>query len=104
MQKRAYLLAEFLLGIWEREGAYAERVRYQRDRDLEMTSLRAAGVPSGTHRPIAAQSTEVARQMPDEDAPSIEGDNRGLHGIGREHLQPLLPLDRSRLSALPAYR
>src|SRR6266851_1108760 len=97
-------LAEFLLGIWEREGAYAERVRHQRDRDLEMTSLRAAGVPSGTHRPIAAQSTEVARQMPDEDARSAEGDTRGLHGIGREHPQPPLRLDRSRLSALPAYR
>jgi hypothetical protein len=33
-------LADFLLGIWERQGAYAERVRHQRERDQELAIVR----------------------------------------------------------------
>ena len=93
-------LADFLLGIWEREGAYAERVRQQHERDQELATVRAARTVSVARHlpPIAAPgSSEVAERR------SAQDDSRGTERP-RQQARRVLPLDRSRLSALPAYR
>ena len=92
-------LADFLLGVWERQGTYAERVRHQRERDQETVFLRTGGKIAD-----AAQLATLVARKPrtvSAAAPVAEGSRPAPPGA---HSTSPIPLDRSRLSALPAYR
>ena len=91
-------LADFLLGVWERQGTYAERVRHQRERDQEMVVLRTGGkLNNATHlaSPVAALQASAA--------PAALSASHGAPPP-RSHAAPPVAVDRSRLSALPIYR
>jgi len=93
-------LADFLLGVWEREGTYAERVRQQRERDQEMKIVRTARTLGGAARP----SPVVVQEAPDlADESSVPEASRAA-SPPRPHAKSPVALDRSRLSVLPAYR
>jgi hypothetical protein len=93
-------LADFLLGVWERQGTYAERVRHQRERDQELALVRTTRTPGDAAHlsPVAARE---AHRVADE--PSVPEASRDAEAPRRQ-AKPPIALDRSRLSALPAYR
>ena len=93
-------LADFLLGIWERERTHAERLRQQRERDQEMANIRTARtLGEAAHlAPVAVQGTPNVA-----DAPSRPEASREALPPRPQAKRPV-QFDRSRLSALPVYR
>jgi len=93
-------LADFLLGVWERQGTYAERVRHQRERDQELALVRTTRTPGEAAHlsPVAARETH-----PVADEPTVPEASRDAEAPRRQ-AESSIALDRSRLSALPAYR
>jgi hypothetical protein len=93
-------LADFLLGVWERQGTYAERVRHQRQRDQELVVLRTGGSIGEAAQLAPPQVAQEPRTM-SATAPVPERSRSAPPGA---HPTSLIPRDRARLSALPAYR
>jgi hypothetical protein len=93
-------LADFLLGVWDRQSTYAERVRHQRERDQEMVVLRTGGSTGEAAQlapPLVAQEPRImsaTAPVPKRSRPAPPG----------AHAASPSPLDRARLSALPVYR
>jgi hypothetical protein len=93
-------LADFLLGVWERQGTHAERVRHQRERDQELVVLRTGGKVGDT----AQLAPPLVAQEPRTMSATAQVRERSRSAPPGPHPTSLIPLDRARLSALPAYR